>query len=157
MTITDAEHTLHSFSLGKLQLLKKQSSFNPFNDNNNTINTSPSSSTTNQNNQTQYNQIVDSAGTGNINMEEIVDFREKSGMDGREYSEFLDKIKKRGGNEAFYDAGFVKGPGQMITKAYPFTSARTMQTRWEHPGIIQYTAMPARIQTQTKHFYYGGN
>ncbi len=88
---------------------------NPFNDNNNTINTSPSSSTTNQNNQTQYNQIVDSAGTGNINMEEIVDFREKSGMDGTEYSEFLDKIKKRGGNEAFYDAGFVKGPGQMIT------------------------------------------
>ena len=88
---------------------------NPFNDNNNTINTSPSSSTTNQNNQTQYNQIVDSAGTGNINMQEIVDFREKSGMDGAEYSEFLDKIKKRSGNEAFYDAGFVKGPGQMVS------------------------------------------
>ena len=87
---------------------------NPFNDNNNTINTSPSSSTTNQNNQTQYNQIVDSAGTGNINMQEIVDFREKSGMDGAEYSEFLDKIKKRSGNEAFYDAGFVKGPGEMV-------------------------------------------
>jgi hypothetical protein len=88
---------------------------NPFNDENNTINTSPSSSTTNQDNQNQYNQIVDSAGTGNINMEEIVDFREKSGMDGVEYSEFLDKIKKRSGNEAFYDAGFVKGPGEMIT------------------------------------------
>ena len=88
---------------------------NPFNDENNTINTSPSSSTTNQNNQTQYNQIVDSAGTGNVNMEEIVDFREKSGMDGAEYSAFLDKIKERSGNEAFYDAGFVKGPGQMIT------------------------------------------
>jgi len=88
---------------------------NPFNDNNNTINTSPSSSTTNQNNQNQYNQIVDSAGTGNVNMEEIVDFRKKSGMDGTEYSEFLDTIKKRSGNEAFYDAGFVKGPGEMVT------------------------------------------
>ena len=88
---------------------------NPFNDENNTINTSPSSSTINQNNQTQYNQIVDSAGTGNVNMEEIVDFREKSGMDGAEYSAFLDKIKERSGNEAFYDAGFVKGPGEMVS------------------------------------------
>ena len=45
----------------------------------------------------------------------IVDFRKKSGMDGTEYSEFLDTIKKRSGNEAFYDAGFVKGPGEMVT------------------------------------------
>jgi len=87
---------------------------NPFNDDNNTINTSPSSSTTNQNNQDKYNQIVDSAGTGNINMNEIVDFREQSGMDGTDYSEFLSKIKERSGNEAFYDAGFTKGPGEMV-------------------------------------------
>ena len=87
---------------------------NPFNDNNNTINTSPSSSTINQNNQDQYNQIVDSAGTGNINMEEIVDFREQSGMDGKEYSDFLEKIRVRGGDERFYDAGFTKGPSSLI-------------------------------------------
>ena len=87
---------------------------NPFNDNNNTINTSSSSSTNNQNNQNQYNQIVDSAGTGNINMEEIVDFREQSGMDGKEYSDFLEKIRVRGGDERFYDAGFTKGPSSLI-------------------------------------------
>ena len=68
----------------------------------------------NKNRENKYNQIVDSAGTGNVNMQEIVDFREESGMDGTEYSEFLDEIKKRSGNEAFYDAGFVKGPGQLV-------------------------------------------
>jgi len=47
-------------------------------------------------------------------MNEIVDFREESGMDGTEYSEFLNKIKERSGNEAFYDAGFTKGPGEMV-------------------------------------------
>ena len=56
-----------------------------------------------------------SKNNNNLKNTEIVDFIEKSVMDGTEYSEFLDKIKKRGGNEAFYDAGFVKGPGQMIT------------------------------------------
>lgn len=73
-----------------------------------------SSATTNQNNEDQYNQIVDSAGTGGINMEEIVDFREQSGMDGQEYSDFLEKIKVRGGDERFYDAGFTKGPSSLI-------------------------------------------
>jgi len=73
-----------------------------------------SSNVTNKNKEDKYNQIVDSAGTGNINMNEIVDFREESGMDGTEYSEFLNKIKERSGNEAFYDAGFTSGPGQMV-------------------------------------------
>ena len=73
-----------------------------------------SSDTTDKKNKNKYNQIVDSAGTGGINMEEIVDFREQSGMDGKEYSDFLEKIKVRGGDERFYEAGFTKGPGSLI-------------------------------------------
>ena len=82
--------------------------------NDTTFTSTNTSANTDKKNKDKYNQIVDSAGTGNINMQEIVDFREESGMDGAEYSAFLDKIKERSGNEAFYDAGFVKGPGEMV-------------------------------------------
>ena len=63
-------------------------------------------------------QILDMAtsgaqqGTG-VNFENIVDFREESGMSGSDYMDFLKEIKKR--SPLGYDAaGFISGPSDAI-------------------------------------------